>query len=73
MINANKLRGKIVENGLTVEAVAEQMGMDRSTLYRKMRPDTGTSFTVGEARAIGRILKLSAQDVMAIFFSDYVA
>ncbi len=70
VVNVNKLRGKIVENGLNVEKVATRLGMNRSTLYRKMKDG---DFTIGEARAICEILNLSIEDAVAIFFADYVA
>ncbi len=36
MVNVNKLKGKIVERGLNVENLAERIGLDRATLYRKL-------------------------------------
>ena len=35
-VNVNKLKGKIVENGMTVSTLAEKIGVDRATLYRKL-------------------------------------
>ena len=31
MVNVNKLKGKIVENGLTIGTLAKKLGIDRST------------------------------------------
>lgn len=73
MINVNKLRGRIVENGMSVGEVAQELGMDRSTLYRKLKDTSGETFTVSEVQAISRILNLSAQDVTDIFFNVGVA
>lgn len=64
-MNTNKLRGKMVENGLTVDTLANEMNIDRSTLYRKL--DAGEKFTVGEARKIKDILGLSNEEASAIF------
>lgn len=72
MVNINKLKGKIVENGLTVEKLADVVGIDRSTLYRKIS-NRGESFTIKEADLIARALKLTGAEVNAIFFSQYVA
>lgn len=72
MVNINKLKGKIVERGLTVEKLAEKIGVDRSTLYRKLAA-SGEPFTVKEANLICRALELDGQEAMAIFFSNYVA
>ena len=64
-MNTNKLRGKMVENGWTVDTLANEMNIDRSTLYRKL--DAGEKFTVGEARKIKDILGLSNEEASAIF------
>lgn len=69
-MNVNKLRGKIVEHGLTVGQLAERIGIGRAALYRKMKDG---SFTVREAQLISRELSLSSQDVMDIFFTNFVA
>lgn len=72
MVNVNKLRGKIVENGLTVEGVADLIGIDKSTIYRKIN-GRGEAFTVREANLLCDALKLSKDEAVAIFFSQYVA
>lgn len=72
MVNINKLKGKIVERGLTVEKLADTLGMDKSTLYRKIN-SSGDSISIKEADAIARALRLSLDDVNGIFFSQYVA
>ena len=71
-MNINKLKGKIVENGMTVEALAEKMGIDRSTLYRKMSND-GETMLIKDANRILSVLNLTQQDAIAIFFSQFVA
>ena len=72
MVNINKLKGKIVENGLTVEGLAEKLGVDRSTLYRKLNAE-GETFTIKDANMICKALELNIQEATAIFFSQYVA
>lgn len=72
MVNINKLKGKIVERGLNVEKLAERIGLDKSTLYRKINND-GETFSIREANLICKELKLSPQEATAIFFSQYVA
>lgn len=72
MINVNKLRGKIIEMGLSVKELADNLDMDRSTLYRKMNSE-GDTMTISDAVNISRILKLNLDEVNAIFFSDLVA
>ena len=71
-ININKLKGKIVENGMTVATLAEQIGVDRATLYRKMS-NNGESMLIRDANRIVSALHLTAEDAIAIFFSQLVA
>lgn len=70
--NVLKLKGRIIENGYSIEEFARVLGMDYSTLYRKIKSD-GASFTVGEANKIVEILKLEPADAVAIFFDAFVA
>lgn len=73
-MNINKLRARFVENGLSTEDVARQMGIDRSTLYRKMRGRDGrTTLTISDAQKLAQILGLSPQDINDIFFGGNVA
>lgn len=72
MVNINKLRGKIIENGLSVKDLADNLKMDRSTLYRKMNSE-GDTLTISDAEKISKILNLSLEEVNSIFFSDFVA
>jgi len=72
MVNINKLKGKVIENGLTIEKLADKINIDRSTLYRKINHN-GETFTIKEANLIAKTLKLTADDVNAIFFNQIVA
>ncbi|MBR1740001.1 MAG: XRE family transcriptional regulator [Ruminococcus sp.] len=66
MLDVNKLKGKIIEKGKNVEAVALDIGIDSSTFYRKMK---NNSFEIEEADKIVKVLELSRDDAMSIFFS----
>ena len=67
MVKVNKLKARIVELELTVDSVAERMGVDKSTLYRRFQaPD---SLTVGEVGKLAEILELDAPEAMSIFFN----
>lgn len=72
MVNVNKLKGKIVELGYSVEKLAEEVNIDRSTMYRKMS-GKGDGFTIKEVDKICKVLNLSREDAIAIFFTQYVA
>ncbi|MCX7772940.1 MAG: helix-turn-helix transcriptional regulator [Clostridia bacterium] len=72
MVNINKLKGKIVEKGMSIEKIAEKMGIDRATLYRKLNANGG-NITIKDADKIALALDLSPSEAAAIFFSQYVA
>ena len=69
VVNVQKLKGKIVEKSNTQECVADAMGMNRSTFYRKMKNNAETC-DVSEVYAIADILKLSPSRAGEIFFSE---
>ncbi|UAT29547.1 helix-turn-helix transcriptional regulator [Bacillus badius] len=72
MVNINKLKGKIVEKGLTVGKLAGKIGIDRSTLYRKLG-NNGESLTIRDANLISEALDLTPQEATDIFFTQVVA
>ena len=65
-MNVNKLKAKLVENGLNVETFARKMGLNPQTVYNKMNND---GFKMTEARKIGEILNLSSTELCEIFFA----
>lgn len=67
MVNVDKLRGKIVEQRVSMRELAHELRLDRSTLYRRFS-ENGCTFTIAEADIIARKLNLSAQEASAIFF-----
>lgn len=67
-----KLRGKMVECGFTQQLISDAIGMDKATFNRKINND-GRGFTVGEANLIAKVLPLSKEEAMDIFFADVVA
>lgn len=66
-MNIPKLKGKIVENGLNVESLAELIGVDRSSLYRKL--NNAEKITIGEARKMKDALNMSNADAYDIFLA----
>lgn len=72
MVNVNKLKGKIVEKGINVGVLAERIGIDRATLYRKINAE-GKTITLHEADLIAKELELTCEEVNAIFFAPTVA
>lgn len=72
MTDMMKLRGVMAGKGITQEKLAEIIGIDRTTLIRKMKND-GLQFTVEEVQKIASALALTAQEVLDIFFTIKVA
>jgi DNA-binding XRE family transcriptional regulator len=62
----NKLKAKLVENGLNVETLAKKLGLNPQTVYNKLNND---GFKMSEARKMGEILNLSSTELCEIFFA----
>lgn len=66
-MNVNKLKGMLVEQGMNVETLAERIGSERSSLYRKL--NNAEKITIGEAIRIKAALKMSDSDAVEIFLT----
>lgn len=64
MIRTDKLRGKIVEKGLSQAAVAEKIGIVPKTFYEKMKVGV---FGSDEIEKMIDLLEI--EDPMSIFFA----
>ncbi|MBE5976880.1 MAG: XRE family transcriptional regulator [Paenibacillaceae bacterium] len=58
----------MAESGITQEAIADAIGMSRCTFYRKMKR-RGDTFTVEEMNKIVKIIPLSREEAITIFFT----
>lgn len=67
-MNIQKLKGKMAESGITQEGIADAIGMSRCTFYRKMKR-RGETFTVEEMNKIVKIIPLSREEAITIFFT----
>ena len=73
MINTDKLKGKIVESRYTYSAISKEIGINRATFYRKINQKHGDTFTVKEAVIMAKVLNLSKDDALSIFFAPLVS
>jgi len=64
--NMDMLRGKMAELKLSPEDMAQAIGVDPSTFYRKIKAE-GISFTVGQMHKIVDVLHLSREEAASIF------
>ena len=67
MVNVSKLKGKIIERNTTQEALAKDIGIDKSTFYRKMKQNG--SFSIQEVNLIVSSLGLSKDEALSIFLA----
>lgn len=68
MFNRNLFRAKVVAMGMTLEEVARQMGINPSTLDRKMSGNS--DFTRSEIQSLRKMLTMTADECDSIFFAD---
>lgn len=68
-INIAKLKGKIAEKGISQESFAKAIGIDNSTLFRKLQLG-GIKFSIEEVKKIVQVLELTKSEAMDIFLPD---
>lgn len=66
-MQVNKLKAKLVEKGMNVEKLAELIGTERSSLYRKL--NNSEKITIGEAQKMKDVLLLSDSEAYEIFLT----
>ena len=64
-MNANKLKGKLVEKGKSVEWMAEVLNCDRSTAYRKL--NEFEKLTIGDAVKLKICLEMNDCEAVETF------
>lgn len=70
-MNRNELRGRIIAKGYTIDEFCKAIHMTRVTFDRRM---SGKSeFDRGEIVEIVRVLELTMEEMLSIFFDDVVA
>ena len=69
MVNTNKLKGRIVEQGLTFGSLACIIGVSPSTLGRKIR--NLSDMTLEEVERIREALEIPPSRIMEYFFKEY--
>lgn len=68
MVNVEKLKSTITDKNSTPNKLANDIGIDRATLYRKLKKSE--SFNIGEVEKIKASLKLTKEETVDIFFND---
>ena len=70
MTNRNLLKAKVYEKGMTLESVAKAIGMEPSTLSRKVGGKR--ILKVDDVKDIALTLGLSSEEMTAIFYPELV-
>lgn len=68
-MNKSMLCKVMKDNGYSQERLAEEVGVDRSTLNRKLN-GFRKGFCITEAQAIGKILGMTEEQMMKVFFDQ---
>lgn len=69
MFSKNKLKAQMALSGITSKELAKRLGIDESTLYRKIQ--NNGNFTRSEINLLIEILKID--DPREIFFAEELA
>lgn len=68
MVKTNELKAQMKRIGMTQETLARKMGIDPSTLNRKINNAGGEKITVAEANKIAEALEFPRTELVGIFF-----
>ena len=71
MINTNKIKGRIVELGMTYKDVAAELELALPTVSQKI--NNVRPMYLDEAEKLARLLKIKPEDFAIYFFTNYVA
>lgn len=72
MINTAELKAEIKRNGMTQVELSREIGMDPSTLNKKINNKQST-LSVEEAQKIAKILQIPHEKLFIIFFAPELA
>ncbi len=72
-MNTALLKGEIRANDMTQEDIAGKIGVSLSRFNAKLNNTGGAEFSLGELRALKKVLNLNADEVDAIFFAPEVS
>ncbi len=70
-MNIEDLKAEIARNNLSVPKLAKLIRLDKKTLYTRLNGET--NFKQEEIADIAKILNLSPEQILSIFFADVVS
>ena len=72
MADIEALKATISDRGISIDVIAKDLEMDKSTFYRRLSKN-GEEFTVREVAKLSEVLGLNAEASSEIFFKNIVA
>lgn len=73
MVDTREIKAQIRRKGTTQEKLAKKIGIDPSTLSRKINNEKGQQLTVKEATDMANALEIPRDKLLSIFFATSVA
>ena len=73
MIDTREIKAQIRRKGTTQEELAKKIGINPSTLSRKINNENGQQLTVKEATDMANALEIPRDRLLSIFFASSVA
>lgn len=70
-MNLNDLNAEIARCNLSIPKLATLIGLDKKTLYSRMKGET--AFKQPEIVKISQVLNLTQEKILSIFFADSVS
>ena len=68
MVDILKLKAKLVERDITQQELSIKMGINPSTLNKKLNDADGIFLSIKEVTNICNILNIESQEILTIFF-----
>ncbi len=73
MVDTREIKAQIRRKGTTQEELAKMIGINPSTLSRKINNEKGQQLTVKEATDMANALEIPREQLLTIFFASNVA
>lgn len=67
-MNIIELKVKLMRSNMSVEDLAQRMGINKVTLYRKIKGKS--QFDLNEIKEVAAILNLTQNEIFSIFFTS---
>lgn len=73
MVNTREIKAQMQRKGMTQVMLAQKMGINPSTLNRKINNEKGDNLTVKEAVEMAEALDFPRNEITDIFFASRLA